>query len=363
MSPNLPHSAIPDARLHRRWIAAIVALALIAQPIAPFAVSSALAQALTAKSLSAQPLPAQLPDLGDESQARYSPAQERKLGESGVRQIRAQGAYLDDPEVNDYLNELGHRLVAARPDSPWDFQFFALADPAINAFALPGGFVGVNVGIILLTQNESELASVLAHEISHVTQHHFTRSMAGQQRSLLYSLAALAVGIAAASSKNASAGQAANAAIAASQAIAIQSQINYTRQNEYEADRIGFQRLALAGFDTTAMATMFQRLLRQGRFSDGNAPSYLRDHPVTTERIAEAESRAAQEPYRQVPDSLDFQMVHALVRSYQGTPREACSTSRKRCASASTTARSQPATASSHRCCAPTISSERRWSS
>jgi predicted Zn-dependent protease len=323
MSPNRPHSAIPDARLHRRWIAAIVALALIAQPIAPFAVSSALAQALTAKSLSAQPLPAQLPDLGDESQALYSPAQERKLGDSVVRQIRAQGAYLDDPEVNDYLNELGHRLVAARPDSPWDFQFFALADPAINAFALPGGFVGVNVGIILLTQNESELASVLAHEISHVTQHHFTRSMAGQQRSLLYSLAALAVGIAAASSKSASAGQAANAAIAASQAIAMQSQINYTRQNEYEADRIGFQRLAAAGFDTTAMATMFQRLLRQGRFSDGNAPSYLRDHPVTTERIAEAESRAAQEPYRQVPDSLDFQMVHALVRSYQGTPREA----------------------------------------
>ncbi len=323
MSSHRPHCTRSDVKSHRRWIAATVALALVAQPIAPFAVSSAAAQSLATKSPSAQLPSAQLPDLGDESQALYSPAQERKLGDSVVHQIRAQGAYLDDPEVNDYLNELGHRLVAARPDSPWDFQFFALADPAVNAFALPGGFVGVNVGIILLTQNESELASVLAHEISHVTQHHFTRSMAGQQRSLLYSLAALAVGIAAASSKSASAGQAANAAIATSQAIAMQSQINYTRQNEYEADRIGFQRLALAGFDTTAMATMFQRLLRQGRFSDGTAPSYLRDHPVTTERIAEAEARAAQEPYRQVPDSLDFQMVHSLVRSYQGTPREA----------------------------------------
>jgi beta-barrel assembly-enhancing protease len=341
MTLNRPRSVPRPPRAGQRFVAAAVVFALVIEPIAPgiVAIPAADAQTLTTKSLSPPPpisqtLPAStlatqtpsapsLPDLGDESQALVSPAQERKLGESVVRQIRAQGAYLDDPEVNDYLNELGHRLVAARPDSPWDFQFFALADPSVNAFALPGGYVGVNVGIILLTQSESELASVLAHEISHVTQHHFTRSLAGQQRSLLYSLAALAIGIAAATSKSASAGQAANAAIASAQAISMQTQINYTRQNEYEADRIGFQRLALAGFDTTAMATMFQRLLRQGRFSDGNTPSYLRDHPVTTERIAEAQARAAQEPYRQVPDSLDFQMVHALVRSYQGTPREA----------------------------------------
>ena len=341
MTLNRPRSVPRPPRAGHRLVAAAVVFALAIEPIAPglVAIPAADAQTLTTKSLSPPPpisqtLPAStlatqtpsapsLPDLGDESQALVSPAQERKLGESVVRQIRAQGAYLDDPEVNDYLNELGHRLVAARPDSPWDFQFFALADPSVNAFALPGGYVGVNVGIILLTQSESELASVLAHEISHVTQHHFTRSLAGQQRSLLYSLAALAIGIAAATSKSASAGQAANAAIASAQAISMQTQINYTRQNEYEADRIGFQRLALAGFDTTAMATMFQRLLRQGRFSDGNTPSYLRDHPVTTERIAEAQARAAQEPYRQVPDSLDFQMVHALVRSYQGTPREA----------------------------------------
>jgi predicted Zn-dependent protease len=332
-------SAPRRSTLRRRAVASTVALALAAQPIAPAALAQAPAAytlpqaAVTPSPVAVTPSPdtlmpssagtQTLPDLGDESQALFSPAQERKLGQSVVRQIRMQGAILDDPEVNDYLNQLGQRLVAARPDSPWDFQFFAMADPSINAFALPGGFVGINVGIILLTQSESELASVLAHEISHVTQHHFTRSMAGQQRSLLYSLAALAVAVAAASSKSPSAGQAANAAIASAQALAIQSQINYTRQNEYEADRIGFQRLALAGFDTTAMATMFQRLLRQGRFTDGNTPSYLRDHPVTTERIAEAQGRAAQEPYRQVPDSLDFQMVHALVRSYQGTAREA----------------------------------------
>jgi hypothetical protein len=202
----------------RRLFAGILSLALTVQPITPatFAISAAAAQSL--------------PDLGDESQALYSPAQERKLGESVVRQIRAAGAYLEDPEVNDYLNQLGQRLVLAVPDNKQDFEFFAVADPSINAFALPGGYVGVNTGLILLTQTESELASVLAHEITHVTQHHFTRAMAGQQRSLLYSIAALAVAIAAARSGGSSAAQATNAAIASAQAISIQSQLNYTRE-------------------------------------------------------------------------------------------------------------------------------------
>jgi predicted Zn-dependent protease len=149
------------------------------------------------------------------------------------------------------------------------------------------------------------------------------RGLAGQQRSLLYTLAALLVAIAAARTGGNQGAQVANAAIATAQGLAIQSQLNYTRQNEYEADRIGFQRLWAAGYDVNAMATMFQRLQKQGRFSDSNAPGYLRTHPVTTERIAEAQARAEQEPYRQVPDTLDFQMVRALLRSYQGTPREA----------------------------------------
>ena len=341
-SPELRRIAAP--RTYVRAIVALLVAAVAAQPLAPSfdVIATARAQATTAKSdegtsiyaparqrptVPAEPMPGDrtpaLPDLGDESQAGFSPAQERKLGEAVVREIRASGAYLDDPEVNDYLNDLGHRLLAARPDSSWDFEFFAMADPGINAFALPGGFVAVNTGLILLTQSESELASVLAHEITHVTQHHFTRGMAAQKRSLLYTLAALAVAIAAASSKSPQGGDLASAAIASAQGIAIQTQLNYTRENEYEADRIGFQRLAKAGFDTHAMPQMFQRLQKAIRFSDSNAPSYLRTHPITTERIAEAQARADSEPYRQVPDSLDFQMVRALLRSYQGTPREA----------------------------------------
>jgi len=180
--------------MRRATIATLVSLALAAQPIAPatFAVGAAHAQAL--------------PDLGEESQAALTAGQERRIGESIVRQIRASGGYLEDPEVNDYLNEIGHRLVAALPESRQDFEFFAMADPSVNAFALPGGYIGVNTGLILLTQSESELASVLAHEITHVTQRHMARSVTGQQRGFMYMLAALAVAIAASRSNSSSSG-------------------------------------------------------------------------------------------------------------------------------------------------------------
>ena len=306
------------------------------QPLGPAVFSSGAAQAQAQTSAPPVftgipmpvPVPTQtptqaLPDLGEESQAMATPFQERKLGEMVVHQIRSAGAYLDDPEVNDYLNELGHRLVAAVPEGKQDFEFFAVNDPTINAFALPGGFVAVHTGLILLTQSESELAAVLAHEISHVTQHHYIRTLAAQQRSMLLSLAALALAIAAARSNSSSSGQMASAGIAGAQALAIQTQINYTRDHEYEADRIGFQRLDAAGFDVNAMAALMSRMQKATQFSDSGAPSYLRSHPVTYERIAEAQARAFSKPYRQVPDSLDFQLVRALLKSYAGTPQDA----------------------------------------
>jgi len=293
-------------------VAALVAVALAVQPLAPVTLG-----AFDPGNAHAQ----SLPDLGEESQATLTPAQEHKIGEMVVRQIRAGGGYLEDPEVNDYLNDIGHRLVAAIPEGRQEFQFFAMADPTVNAFALPGGYVGVNTGLILLTQTESELAAVLAHEITHVTQRHMARAAAKEKNQLLYMLAALAVAVAA--SRTSSSGQATSAALASGQALAIQSQINFTRENEYEADRIGFQRLDAAGFDVYAMGTLMDRLQKASRFSDGDAPSYLRSHPVTHERVAEAQSRAFGKPYRQVTDSPDFQLVRALLRSYTGTPRDA----------------------------------------
>jgi predicted Zn-dependent protease len=263
-----------------------------------------------------------LPDLGDSSQALMSPAQERKLGEAIVRQIRAGGGYLEDAEVNDYLNEIGNRLVTATRDVRQDFLFFAVPDPGINAFALPGGFIGVNTGLILLAQTESQLASVLAHEISHVTQHHMTRGLVSQQNVLLTTLAGLAMAIIASKAGGSNSSQATSAAIAGTQAMAAQQQINYTRENEFEADRVGYSRLVAAGFDPTAMADFFDRLQRASRFVEGNAPAYLRTHPITYERVAEAKARAQDMPYRQVPDSLNFHMVRALLQSYQGEPRD-----------------------------------------
>jgi len=293
----------------KKLVIGLVAIALAVQPIG-------------LASIGAGPVYAQgLPDLGEESQATLSLAQEHKIGEMVVRQIRAAGAYLEDPEVNDYLNELGHRLVAAIPEGRQEFQFFAVADQTINAFALPGGYIGVNTGLILLTQSESELAAVLAHEITHVTQRHMARAAAKEKNAIMYMLASLALAIAA--SRASSGGQATSAALASGQALAMQSQINFTRENEYEADRIGFQRLEAAGFDVYSMATLMDRMQKSTRFSDGSAPSYLRSHPVTHERIAEAQARAYGKPYKQVADSLDFHLVRALLRSYAGTPKEA----------------------------------------
>jgi Putative Zn-dependent protease, contains TPR repeats len=264
-----------------------------------------------------------LPELGDASREAFSPYQERKMGEDIIRELRANGTYMNDPEVNDYLNTLGHRLVSAINDTRQEFEFFAVYDTTVNAFALPGGFIGVNTGLITLVQNESELASVLAHEITHVTQYHLARMISGQKDQLLLSLAALAVAAAAAGSNSSSGDQMIGAAVAGAQALAIQSQINYTREHEYEADRIGFQRLRAAGFDVNASATLMERMLRANRFNDGTAPSYLRTHPVTTERIAEAQARAEGVPYKQVVDSIDFHFVRALLQSYAGTGKEA----------------------------------------
>jgi len=355
----LSHRAPSGRRRARACTAALVALALAVTPTFPPLVPSAAAQAVPpvqdsgdlhkygaippapAKearvpdpgdlqkygSIGGAPVPLtpalKLPELGDSSQTIMSPAQERKLGEFIVRQIRAGGGYLDDPEVNDYLNELGNRLVTSTRDVHQDFVFFAVPDPQINAFALPGGFVGVNTGLILLAQDESQLASVLAHEISHVTQHHLTRMLANQQNVLITTLAGLALAILAAKvGGGGGGGQGTQAAIAGSQALAAQQQLNFTRENEYEADRVGFSRLVAAGFDPNAMGTFFERLQRASRFVEGNAPSYLRTHPITYERIAEAKARAQDLPYKQVPDSLDFHMVRALLQSYQGDPRE-----------------------------------------
>lgn len=259
-----------------------------------------------------------LPDLGDASQSEMSPQMERRLGESIMREIHADPSYSDDAEITDYLNSLGYKLVAASADSRQEFNFFLVIDPQVNAFALPGGFVGINSGLILTAQSESELAGVVSHEVAHVTQRHMARMLAQQKQSTVVSLAALAVALLAARANP----DIAQAAVAAAGASSVQSQLNYTRDHEKEADRVGFQVLEKAGFDAHAMALFFERMQRATRFYETNAPAYLRTHPLTYERIADMQGRAQNLPYRQVPDSLDFQLMRAKVRSLQDNPQE-----------------------------------------
>ena len=261
-----------------------------------------------------------LPDLGDASQADLTPVMERRIGESIMRDISLhEPSYMEDSEISGYLKRLGSRLVAQSSAAGQGFEFFVLRDSTINAFAMPGGFIGVHTGLILAAQSESELASVLAHEISHVTQRHLARQIGLQSQAQLPMLLSLAVAILAARSHS----DVAAGAMMAGQAAGIQHQLSYSRDFEREADRVGLQLLERSGFDVRSMASFFLRLQKSSRLYDNKAPSYLLTHPLTTERIADIENRLQDLPYKQVPDALDYLMVRAKIQASEGTPADA----------------------------------------
>ncbi len=263
-----------------------------------------------------------LPDLGEAAQADLSPLAERQIGGAIFRDIRLhEPAYLDDPEVSGYLSRLGMSLIAQSSDARQELEFFVLRDSTLNAFAMPGGYIGVHTGLITASQSESELASVIAHEISHVTQHHLARMLGKQNQAQLVSMLSMVVGILAARSNS----DLATGAIMAGQAAGVQQQLNYSRDFEREADRLGINLLEKAGFDIRDMGAFFERLQNIGRVYENNAPGYLRTHPLTTERIADMGNRISQRPYRQAPDSLDYQLVRAKLRAQEGTPQDAVS--------------------------------------
>jgi predicted Zn-dependent protease len=263
-----------------------------------------------------------LPDLGESARADLSPQLEKKIGESIMNDIRLhESSYVDDPEVNDYLNRLGLRLASSSTDAGGDFHFFAIRDGQVNAFAMFGGFIGVNTGTILTAQSESELAGVIAHEISHVTQNHLARQISAQKQQSVLGMIAMAVALLAVRSNS----QAAGAAMAGSEAAMVQSQLAFTRDFEREADRVGFDILQKAGYDPRGMSEFFERLQRATRVYENNAPVYMRSHPITVERISDMQNRQQKFPYKQVRDSLDFQLVRAKLRAQLGTAKEAVS--------------------------------------
>jgi predicted Zn-dependent protease len=264
-----------------------------------------------------------LPALGDTERQDLSPITERKIGEEIMRDIRRDRDFLDDGPTLEYLNNFGNALVAARPgargEANYDYYFFAVRDPQLNAFALPGGFIAVHSGLLLAAQTESELASVLGHEIGHVAQRHIARSIGQQKQDALIPLAAMI--LAALASR--AGGDAALGVFLGGQGLAIQRQLNFGREAEREADRIGFQILGEAGFDTTGMVAFFQRMQSATRNYSDLVPAYLQTHPLTTERIADIQARIREQPYKQRVDSLDFYLVRSRARVLQAQGSQA----------------------------------------
>ena len=265
-----------------------------------------------------------LPDIGSPASATLSIDDEYHIGMQVMRQLRDEGQIIEDPEATEYIQTLGSRIVAqATGDSAQRFSFFFVRDETINAFALPGGFIGVNYGLVLATRNESQLAGVLAHEIAHVTQRHIARRVRSQGRQSIATvasiLAAILIGAATGS------GDATMGGIAMAQGAAMQQQINFTRANENEADRVGMSFLAAAGFDPYGMPDFFETMGRRSPVlatSRNALPEILQSHPVSTNRIAESRARAAQfKDLKPTAESVSYMITRERLRVL-GTPAE-----------------------------------------
>jgi len=285
-------------RLRRSTVlrAALVGVMLLVQGMAP--------------ALQAQ---IRLPDLG--SSGEVLPPDEARTFPTDFRNaMRAQGLLVDDPIIEGYFTEMGHRLVMHSDGRDRSFHFHVLRIPGINAFAAPAGVVALNGGLILAAESADEVAGVVAHEISHVTQNHLSRSVEEAQRvSLPVMLATLGL-VLVGSASGAIDGEAAQGILATGSGIAQQAQINYTRQNEAEADRVGIQLMARAGYDPTGMADFFNTLNRWSRSMGAGPPEYLRTHPLTVSRVAEARERADRLAAAPRRDDPRFELVRARLR-------------------------------------------------
>uniref|UniRef100_UPI00406C17F1 M48 family metalloprotease n=1 Tax=Rhodoferax sp. GW822-FHT02A01 TaxID=3141537 RepID=UPI00406C17F1 len=270
-------------------------------------------------SLAQQNAPAALPNLGDSSD--LSPAAERRIGDRIARELYRDPDYLDDLVITDYVQDIWQPLLAAarqrgeltgQIDEAFAWEILMGRDRTVNAFALPGGYFGLHLGLVGIVTSRDELASVLAHELSHVTQRHISRSMARQSAQAPWVMGALILGMLAAS-KDASAAQ---ATIVGSQAAAAQNQLNYSRDMEREADRIGFGVQTQAGFAPQGFVSMFEKLQQSNRLNDNGGYPYLRTHPLTTERIADMQSRVRQSDKAtlQPASSMEHTMVAARAR-------------------------------------------------
>jgi predicted Zn-dependent protease len=271
-----------------------------------------------------------LPDLGSPADAILSANDEAQIGQAIMRDILRSGMVVDDPLVNEYINTVGNKVAAQTNEGDHSFTFFVIEDPRINAFALPGGYIGIHTGLLEATRSEDELAGVLAHEVAHVTQRHIARAIhAGSRQSILSTAIMLGAILAGAAGGGTDVMQ---AGMAVAQGTAAQQQINFTRSNEHEADRVGIAALADAGFDPYGMASFFDVMSRQNsRAPDERTPAFLMTHPVTSARIAEARDRARSFPQIRSDDSISYSITKVrLAVDRFDTPREAVAYFEKR---------------------------------
>ncbi|MBS0445289.1 MAG: M48 family metalloprotease [Proteobacteria bacterium] len=314
--PSAPPAVhLPAVRKPRHWrtrfVAGLAVLALLV-PAAPLRVA--------AQSSS-------LPSLGDPTGADFGLNVERRLGDRIMREIRVDPDYLDDPVLLDYLQtSIWQPLVAEdrklgnitpELDEHLAWEVFLVRDKEVNAFALPGGYVGVNLGLMAMTSTRDELASVLGHEMSHVTQRHIARMIANNSKISLVGMAAMLLGILAAAKS--SSPDAAQAAVVGSQAVMAQGQLNFSRDMEREADRIGFRVMTGAGFSAAGMADMFEKLDKASRLNDSGGFPYLRNHPLTSERIGDARARVATVPVAPPVSVLEHTLAQARARVLMDT--------------------------------------------
>ncbi|WP_439134834.1 M48 family metalloprotease [Pseudomaricurvus sp.] len=261
-----------------------------------------------------------LPELGDASSAVVSPQQERELGQTWLRIYRSRVPTSTDPLLYNYLNNLINRLAQSSQLKDRRFELIVVKNPTMNAFAVPGGVIGVHTGLFMYAESEGQLASVLSHELAHLSQRHFARGVEHQQKNSIPTMAAMLASLVLAATAGGDAGL---AALTATQAAALDSQLRFSRQNEQEADRIGMQTMVAAGEDPYAVPAMFERMLKATRYSR-RPPEFLLTHPVTESRIADAMNRANKYPREQHPQHLDFFLMRARIQlDHDNTPQDA----------------------------------------
>ena len=252
----------------------------------------------------------ELPEMGDSSGTLISPAQEQELGAAFFRSLHGRIKINQDAEIQQYIHSIGRQLVENSDLPSYPFHFFVVLDNQINAFAGPGGYIGINSGLLILTESESELASVMAHEIAHVTQRHLYRAFEAASKlsipTAAATLAAILIG-----TQSPALGQAALIAI---QAGSVQFQINFTRDNEKEADRVGMKTLSNSNFNPRSMPIFFERLQQSTRYFGRNIPEFLRTHPVSSARISDTRGRSNKYPYKQYPDTQGYLLTRAKLR-------------------------------------------------